>query len=132
VAGLSTYAKNKILDHTLGMTAWVMPTQLYAALYTVVPTDDGGGTQVPIATGYSRQAAEFDAAVAGATANSNTITFTANGGDWGEIVAVGYFDESTGGNLILWDDLGADSREIKNRDSYQISIGATTVTLTNA
>jgi hypothetical protein len=42
---MSDYAENKVLELLVGKTAFSTPTA-YLALYTVTPTDAGGGTQV--------------------------------------------------------------------------------------
>ena len=57
---LSDYLENKLIDHFLGTTSYTMPTPVYVALYTVTPSDAGGGTE---ATGgsYARQTAAFAA-----------------------------------------------------------------------
>ena len=46
MAGFSDYLEDKVLDHGFGGTAYTAPTTLYVALYTVAPTDTGGGTEV--------------------------------------------------------------------------------------
>ena len=46
MAGFSDYLEDKVLDHVFGGTAYTAPSTLYVALYTVAPTDTGGGTEV--------------------------------------------------------------------------------------
>ena len=53
MAGFSDYLEDKVLDHVFGGTAYTAPSTLYVALYTVAPTDTGGGTEV-LGRGYSR------------------------------------------------------------------------------
>lgn len=55
---LSNYAESKILELSVGKTAWAKP-DLYCALFTSPPSDVGGGTEVPtvssgVVTGYRR------------------------------------------------------------------------------
>ena len=96
---LSDYLENKLLDHFLGTTSYTMPTTVYIGLYTVAPTDAGGGTQVTGGS-YARQTAAFGAASSGATSNSANIDFT--GMPAATTVAIGVFDALTAGNLLLW------------------------------
>ena len=46
MAGFSDYLEDKVLDHVFGGNAYTAPGTLYVALYTVAPTDTGGGTEV--------------------------------------------------------------------------------------
>ena len=96
---LSNYLENKLLDHFLGTAGYTMPTTVYVGLYTVVPTDAGGGTQVTGGS-YARQSAAFAAAASGTTSNSANIDFT--GMPAATTVAIGIFDAITAGNLLLW------------------------------
>lgn len=96
---LSNYLENKLLDHFLGTTAYTMPTTVYVGLYTVVPTDAGGGTQVTGGS-YARQTAAFSAAASGTTSNTANIDFA--GMPAATTVAIGVFDAITAGNLLLW------------------------------
>lgn len=98
----STYLKNKILDHYLGQTAFTQPTP-YLGLYTAAPTDAGGGTEV---TGGSYARVDvsgfFGSATGGSSANTSDVEFAQATANWGTAKAFGVFDNSTGGNLILW------------------------------
>lgn len=109
--GFTDYWSKKILDHSTGKNAVSMPT-VYIGLFTAVPTDAGGGTEVS-GNGYARvgtSASTWNSASGSdpsSTSNSASITFptdiTAN---WGSIVAIGAFDALTSGNLLWWDYTG--------------------------
>jgi len=96
---LSDYLENKLLDHFLGTATYTKPTTVYVGLYTVVPTDAGGGTQVTGGS-YARQTATFSAAASGTTSNTANIDFA--GMPAATTVAIGVFDAITAGNLLLW------------------------------
>ena len=96
---LSNYLENKLIDHFLGTTSFTMPAAVYVGLYTVAPDDTGGGTQVTGGS-YARQTATFTASSSGATSNSANIDFA--GMPATTVVAIGIFDASTAGNLLLW------------------------------
>lgn len=107
MAGLGDWAKGKILDHLLDIAAWTVPTNYYAAAYTVAPADDGtGGTEVS-GNGYARVAMPTNSTYFTRTgavgSNALAITFpTATPSGWGTIVAIAWWDASTAGNLAFW------------------------------
>ncbi len=97
--------EDALLNHVLRNTAYSSPTTVYVALYTVAPTDVGGGTEVS-GFAYARQAVTFAAPSGGTVANSGAVTFPqASGGAWGTIVAMGIFDALTVGNLLYYGNL---------------------------
>lgn len=116
---LSNYLENKLLDHFLGTAAYTMPTTVYVALYTVVPTDAGGGTQVTGGS-YARQTAVFSAAASGTTSNTANIDFA--GMPAATTVAIGVFDAITAGNLLLWGTLTA-NKTTDAGDTLRIATG---------
>lgn len=116
---LSDYLENKLLDHFLGTTAYTMPTTVYVGLYTVVPTDAGGGTQVTGGS-YARQTAVFSGAASGTTSNTANIDFA--GMPAATTVAIGVFDALTAGNLLLWGTLTA-NKTTDAGDTLRIATG---------
>ena len=96
---LTNYLENKLIDHFLGTTSYTMPAAVYIGLFTVAPTDAGGGTEVTGGS-YARQVATFSAASSGATSNDINIDFT--GMPAATTVAIGIFDASTSGNMLLY------------------------------
>lgn len=121
MASLTTYLENKLLDHVLRNTAYTPPTTVYMALYTAVPTDAGGGTEVS-GNGYARKVVPFAAASGGSIASSAAVSFTANGGDFGSVIAVGIFDALTGGNLLTWKQLSS-AEIVNNGDTLTFPVG---------
>lgn len=96
---LSNYLENKLIDHFLGTTSFTAPAAVYVALYTVAPSDAGGGTEVTGGS-YARQTATFTASASGATSNDANIDFTNMPA--ATVVAIGIHDALTSGNLLLW------------------------------
>lgn len=96
---LTNYLEDKLIDHFLGTTSYTMPAAVYIGLFTVAPTDAGGGTEVTGGS-YVRQTATFSAAASGATSNDTNIDFT--GMPAATTVAIGIFDASTSGNMLLY------------------------------
>ena len=108
----TNYFANKMLDCLLRARAWTKPTGLAFDLYTVAPTDAGGGTLV---TGGSYAAATvtpgdtvFTASQGGTTGastgtsgsvgNAAAITWPAPTANWGAVLAEGLKDQA--GNLL--------------------------------
>lgn len=116
---LSDYLEDALLDHFLATTAYTAPAAVYVALYTVAPSDAGGGTEVTGGS-YARQAATFDASVNGATQNSSDIDFSNMPAC--TVVAVGVFDASSGGNLLVHGTLTA-NKTLDAGDTLRIATG---------
>jgi len=117
----SDYLENKLLEHVLKNTAYTSPTTVYCALFTVTPSDSGGGTEVTGGS-YARESITFGAAASGTISNSAIIDFGTATADWGTIVAVGIFDAITSGNLLFWGALTS-NKTILNGDSFTFPIG---------
>ena len=115
---LTNYLENKLLDHFLGTTSYTMPT-VYVGLFTVAPTDAGGGTEVTGGS-YARQAAAFTAAASGATSNSANIDFT--GMPAATTVAIAVFDASTSGNMLVYGTLTT-NKQTDAGDTLRIATG---------
>ena len=99
---LTNYLENKLIDHFLGTTSYTMPADVYVGLFTVTPGEAAGGTEVTGGS-YARQIATFTAASSGATSNDSNIDFT--GMPAATTVAIGIFDASTSGNMLLYGSL---------------------------
>lgn len=129
MAALSDYAEKLLLDWMMTTGSATRPTVWYVALYTVAPSDSGGGTEVS-GSGYSRKTVTFAAASSpgGTTSNTNTVTFTAAGGNWGTITHCGIFDALTSGNL-LWHGALTASKLINDGDTLQFAIGDMDLTI---
>jgi hypothetical protein len=129
MAGFSNYLEDKVLKHVFGGSAYTAPSTLYVALYTVAPTDTGGGTEVS-GGGYARQTAAFTVSGTDPTQASNTAaieypTATAN---YGSVVAVGVFDASSGGNLMAYANLTS-SKVVSTGDVFRFNAGDLDITL---
>ena len=129
MAGFSDYLEDKVLDHVFGGTAYTAPTTLYVALYTVAPTDTGGGTEVS-GGGYVRKTAAFTVSGTRPTTASNSAaveypTATAN---YGTVVAVGIFDALSGGNLLAYANLDT-SKVVSTGDVFRFNAGDLDITL---
>jgi len=127
MGSFSDYMENKVIDHMLRNQAFTPPSTLYVALYTVSPSDSGGGTEVSGGS-YARQTVTLSAASGGSTSNSADVTFPTATADWGTIVAVGILDNSSGGNLLAWGGLST-SKTVNNGDQFKIPAGNLTISV---
>lgn len=127
MSSFSTALQNDLLDHVFRNTSYTSPSTVYLALYTSVPNDGGGGTEVS-GNGYSRQAITFGAASSGSITNSADVEATASGGNWGDIIAVGIFDAASSGNFLAWDAIT--STTINDGDTIRFPSGNITVNYT--
>jgi len=129
MAALSDHAEALLLDWLMTNGSATRPTAWYVALYTVAPSDSGGGTEVS-GNGYAREAVTFAAATTpgGTTSNTGAVTFTASGGNWGSITHIGIHDAVSGGNL-LWHGAMTASKTVNDGDTLEFSIGNIDLTI---
>lgn len=107
---LSDYLEGKLMDHILGNTAFTAPATVHMALFTVSPSDTGGGTEVSGGS-YARVAITNNTTnwpnfSAGLKSSGTAINFPTPTADWGTVVAWGLFDAASAGNLLFWGPLG--------------------------
>ena len=121
----SNYLENKLIDHALGTTTFTKPTTVYAALYTVAPSDQSAGTEVTGGS-YARQTITFSAASSGSASNNTNVDF--NTMPASTVVAVAVLDASTAGNVLFWGTLTT-NRTVTAGDSIRIASGALVVSL---
>lgn len=127
----SDFLENELLDHVLGNAAYSAPATVYVALYTVAPSDAGGGTEVSGGS-YARvavtnNATNWPAASGGAKANGTEITFPTASGDWGECVAFAILDAASDGNFLYWGDLTT-PKTVNSGDTAKFGVGDLDVT----
>jgi hypothetical protein len=116
----SDFLELELLDHVLGNAAYTAPATIHVGLFTVAPTDTGGGTECS-AGNYARKAVtnnatNFPAASSGLKQNGVPIDFVQANADWAPVitpvVAFGLFDAATSGNLLYWGWLGTDDGKL--------------------
>lgn len=129
MAGFSDYLEDKVLEHVFGGNAYSAPSTLYVALYTVAPTDTGGGTEVS-GGGYVRQSSAFTVSGTNPTTASNSaaVEYPTATADYGTVVAVGIFDASSSGNLLAYANLTT-SKVVSTGDVFRFNTGDLDVTL---
>ena len=128
----NTTLGNTTTDNTVTWTTYnigLPKRPLYFALFTVAPSDSGGGTEVS-GGAYARTGLEpsdtnwngthgtttgNSTGTNGLTDNAVDLTFPAPTANWGTIVAWGLFDSLTGGNLLIHGSMN-NSKTVNNND----------------
>ena len=129
MSGFSDYLEDKVLDHVFGGNAFTAPSTLYVALYTVAPSDTGGGTEVS-GGAYARQTGAFTVSGTNPTTatNSAAIEYPTATANYGTVVAVGILDASSSGNLLAYSTLDA-SKVVSSGDVFRFNAGDLDITL---
>lgn len=129
MSGFTDYLEDALLKHVFTNTAYTSPTTVYAALFTVAPSDTGGGTEVS-GGAYARQSMAFSVSGTGTLAtNSAAVEYPTATADYGTVVAVGIFDAASSGNLLAYANLTA-SKTVSSGDVFRFNAGDVDITLT--
>lgn len=141
MANLSDYLENKLVDHILRAATFSKPTTVYIGLFTVNPSDSGGGTEVSGGSYARIQVGPGDASwtatqggttgnssgTGGQTNNAADTIFTQATANWGTVTGIGIFDAVSGGNLLFWGALTT-SKTVNNGDQFKIAAGNCPIT----
>jgi hypothetical protein len=137
---MTTYLKQKLLDHSVSKASFTMPTTTYAALLKADPTASGAWTDEMTAgdatNGYGRQdmttAQKFGSASGSSITNSaGAITFGPASGNWsGACTYMALADSGTraAGNMTYYDDIT--STQVNNLESLTFATSSITITIT--
>lgn len=104
---MSDYLEGELVKHMFRTGSFTKPAALHIGLFSVAPSDAGGGTEI---TGGVYPRAQLNPADAnwsdqtagnGQTSNLAQINFTSPASNLGQAVAMGIFDAATAGNLLF-------------------------------
>ena len=131
MGSFSDYLENELLDHIFLTGDYISETNLYVALCTSTVLD--ANTTAPAGElsggGYLRiKCNTWDLAAAGATENTQTVTFAQATADQGTITHFAICNATTNGACIGWGALSA-SRVISSGDTASFATGDLDVTL---
>ena len=139
MSAASNYLENKVLDHVLTATAYTQPGTRYVALFNNTSGNAAANLEAGTltdetstsGTAYARKTVTFAAASSGSSATNATVTFDAATASWGTITHVAVMDGGTAGagNVLFWGAVTT-SKTIDTGDTFQISSGNLTVSLT--
>jgi hypothetical protein len=136
MSAASNYLENRLLDHTLRVTSFTVPSGLHLALFTNTSGSAAANLEAGTLTdevstsssGYGRKAITFGAASGGTSASSATVTFDAATANWGSITHVAVMDAATSGNVLFWGAVTT-AKTIESGDTFQVSSGNLTISL---
>lgn len=121
-----TLEGNRLLDASLGTTAYVAPTTpMKLALETATGSNSAAGTEV-VGGSYARQTITFNASSGGSATNSNSITYTALPA--ATVTGVEIYD-SAGTPRRSWVGALTASKTVAAGDSLSFAAASVTVTL---
>lgn len=127
----SNYLENEILDHILKTGTWNSPSNIYIALcLSTIEEDDTGSTLPSEVSGgaYARVlCTTWDAAAAGASENSQPVTFAEATAVWGTITDFALVTHSTAGEVLYFGKLGT-SKNIATGDTARFATGDIDIT----
>lgn len=121
MSAMTDYLEGEIIKHIFRTGSFTKPSVLAIGLFTVAPTDAGGGTEV---TGGSYARVQRDPLDAnweapaggnGRTRNVADMVFPAPTANWGQVVAWAIFDATSGGNMLFHHTL-ATPKTVNNGD----------------
>lgn len=122
----SNYLEDAVLNATLVNGQSYAAGNVYAALYSVTPTESTSGTELS-GSNYSRQQVTFT--VSGGTATSNAaVTFGAASANWSTAVAWAICDASSSGNILYYGSL-VPTQTVLSGNSLTFASGDITVTM---
>lgn len=108
MVAMTSYLEKKLLDHTLGIAAYTMPTTVYLSLHNASPGQSGSFASeiTTTASGYARIAITSKMNptdnVTGISVSNVAIVFGPATIDWGTINYIAISDASGGGNMLLY------------------------------
>lgn len=126
------YGRKAVLDHMLGRVSYTFPANVYLALFSDNPTDDGVLTNELSQSGYARIEISDLLANAdltgGITSNNVEIEFGPAGEDWPEVSYIGIMDSVTigAGNMIYYGPVTT-SRVVNDTDTFLVKVGQLTI-----
>jgi hypothetical protein len=133
MVAMTSYLQKALLDHSLGLAAFSMPTTVYCSLHTGSPGEAGSlAFEVSLSgAGYSRISVTSKMtatdSVTGVSSNNVAVPFGPALADWGTISYVAISDAATAGNMLLYGPL-TEVQTTPIGESVQFSTGQFVVT----
>jgi hypothetical protein len=137
---ITTGTANKVLDLLFGQTALSNLSTMYMGLSTTTIQISGTGSTEPSTSGtaYARVAivnnkTNWGTASAASLANAAAVTFAESTASWGTITYVFLAASGTRGTADIWYyEALSTPKTVQTATTVQFSIGAITVSMTNA
>lgn len=129
--GLSTYARDEIMDHMNAKGSWTAPTNIYLALGNTAWSAGAAGTELS-GSGYARVliTSAIGASSGGAATNGSDIVYAALSGTLtAEHWAI--YDQVSGGNYIWFGSFAA-PKTANSGDQFRIATGELDLAINNS
>jgi len=130
--GICDTLANKLLDHVFKTTSYTPETNLYVGLFTTSPTDTGAAGTECADGAYAREIMNvWDVASAGASENTNAITFTTATASWGTVThfcILNHLTTLSAAVALIWGTVDP-NRVIGIDDVAEYAAGALDITL---
>ena len=130
--GVCDSLANQLLDHVFKTTEYTPETNLYVALFTASPTDAGTAGTECTGGAYAREIMNvWDVASAGASENTNVITFTTATASWGTVawfMILNHLTAILSANCLIWGTVDP-TKLIGIDDVAEYAAGALDITL---
>ena len=129
----SDYLENAALNYVFGSTAYSPSGTYYLGLSTTCPTDANGNVNEPAGGAYARRSITnaksfWSTSTTGVIINMNEVAFPEATASWGSIAYFVMYDQSAGGNLIVWGS-GSTPKTIDTGDIARFGSGNITISL---
>lgn len=140
MGSFSDYLENELIDHVFKTGAYTAATNLYVGLshttWAGATADAYTGTTAAheintngTTGGYIRKKCNtWDLASAGATENSQAVTFAQATANWGTVRSWFVADKTTKGNIIVWGTLTT-AKAVSSGDTLKFATGDIDITL---
>jgi hypothetical protein len=128
---VSRYLQNARLNWLKGIAYPTVPTNVYVALLTTLPSDNNGTGLVEVSGGsYARQAVSAASGWSAVTtsgslqqmSNAGQILYPTASANWGTIVGMAIYDALTNGNLLSFAPLAA-PQVVNSGNQFQFGAG---------
>lgn len=134
MGSFSNYLEDELLDHIFGCgtTDYTPPADIYVALSTADPGEDGSTIAEPSGGSYARvQSDESDwgTSSGGTVSNTAELSFTTATGAWGAITHFALYDDPSAGNMLGYGSLTT-PKTVGVGDTAKFAIGDLDITLT--
>lgn len=118
----SYYLDNLYLNAALRNLPFTPPSQIYVALYTVIPSPAASGIEIS-GGGYIRQLVTFAAPNNGQLRSDADVVFPVANAVWGEVAGFALVDAVSEGNVLYYAGLGS-PRNVDVSDQVKFPSGA--------
>jgi len=124
----TNFLEDRFLQSSLTGATYTGAANVYVALYSVAPSESGGGTELS-GSGYARDEVVFSVSTGnGVATNTSNVSIGPATADWVTAVAYGITDASTAGNILYTGSLAV-PQTIRNGLSLDIGTGNLTISI---